>query len=244
MLTVGSEAAGYEGSVRKSSAVCELALANGTESGSEEKASPAEDRTHVGKLVKKPAGAASGPAGGDTHNGMTESAVEALSAQHEDQNNALNACLPSVMQHLLMKGTAAMEAHYRLQDTENNGAQTIWSTCSLARSPIRKHRETTTIQSSRTSASTRARSPMLVPRWDALKYANEVLNDADVLAKQATAFMKKAGKAASTAGSAGSAVGGGPATNSEDWFFGGSLRVWIWIVSSRILEETHHHCHQ
>ena len=41
---------------------------------------------------------------------------------------------------------------------------------------------------------------------DALKYANEVLNDADVLAKQATAFMKKGGKAASKAGSA---VGGG-----------------------------------
>ena len=42
-----------------------------------------------------------------------------------------------------------------------------------------------------------------------MKYANEVLNDADVLAKQATAFMKKGGKAASKAGSAGSAVGGG-----------------------------------
>ena len=39
-----------------------------------------------------------------------------------------------------------------------------------------------------------------------MKYANEVLNDADVLAKQATAFMKKGGKAASKAGSA---VGGG-----------------------------------
>ena len=136
MLTVGSEAVGYEGSVRKSLVVCELALANGTESESEEKASPAEDRKHVGKLVNKPAGAASGSAGGDTHTGMTESPVEVLSAQPEDQNNALNACFQSVMQHLLMKGTAAMEAQFKLQDTENNGVQTIWSTCSLARSPI------------------------------------------------------------------------------------------------------------
>ena len=56
MLTVGSEVVGYEGSARKSLVVCELTLANGTESESEEKASLAEDRTHVGKLVKKPAG--------------------------------------------------------------------------------------------------------------------------------------------------------------------------------------------
>ena len=66
-----------------------------TEAEAEELAALAGDRTQAGKHIKKPAGAASGPAGGDTHTSMTKSAVQALNAQHEEQNNAFNACLQS-----------------------------------------------------------------------------------------------------------------------------------------------------